>query len=35
MRWAGHVEGMEQMINAQEILIGKHEGKKTTWKKQV
>jgi len=26
---------MEQMINAQEILIGKHEGKKTTWKKQV
>jgi hypothetical protein len=30
MRWAGHVERMEEGRNVYRVLVGKPEGKKTT-----
>jgi hypothetical protein len=32
MRWAGHVARMGEGRNLYRILVGKPEGKKTTWK---
>jgi hypothetical protein len=32
MRWAGHVTRMEEGKNVYRVLVGKPEGKKTTWK---
>jgi hypothetical protein len=29
MRWTGHVAHIEEMRNAYNILVGKHEGKRT------
>jgi len=32
MRWAGHVARMGERRRAYRALVGKHEGKETTWK---
>jgi hypothetical protein len=32
MRWAGHVARMGEGRNVYGVLVGKPEGKKTTWK---
>jgi hypothetical protein len=32
MRWAGHVARMGEGRNVYRVLMGKPEGKKTTWK---
>jgi hypothetical protein len=37
MRWIGHVAHMEEMRNAYNILVGKHEGKRPRcrWKENI